>query len=302
MTEEHYDIFDIPTRALVWRRIDVNDDISTVKRVILIIPGNPGIPDFYRKFCKHLFANLEEDIPIITLSHCGHDDNPLIPELEGSEEYFDLQGQIEHKKEFIRKYLSEDCKVILIGHSVGAYIILKMMEDNEINEKVEKSFLLFPVFEKMDETRNGKLLGWIRLFYPFVLFFMWLISLLPSVILKIVLIMLATIFGIPKDYLLSFKKITEFTAFMRVMHMAYNELDTLKFYDKTKIAQFNDKVKFYYGMNDNWIPKCGYFDFKSQYPEYEIEVCRDNIQHAFVLKSSKYMALIVSNWIQELKN
>ena len=95
MAEVYYDILTIPTKALVWSRR--SKDIKAEKRVVLIIPGNPGIPDCYAKFCRNLFIQLNEDIPIISLGHCGHDDNLQIPILEGSEEFFDIHGQIEHK-------------------------------------------------------------------------------------------------------------------------------------------------------------------------------------------------------------
>lgn len=41
---------------------------------------------------------------------------------------FGLRGQIEHKLSFIRKNVPKDVKLVLIGHSIGAYMIIEMMK------------------------------------------------------------------------------------------------------------------------------------------------------------------------------
>ena len=41
---------------------------------------------------------------------------------------FTLEGQIEHKVNFIHKFVPDDVEVVLIGHSIGAHIILEIME------------------------------------------------------------------------------------------------------------------------------------------------------------------------------
>jgi len=41
---------------------------------------------------------------------------------------FSLEGQIQHKVYFISEYLPADVQVMLIGHSIGAYILLETMD------------------------------------------------------------------------------------------------------------------------------------------------------------------------------
>ena len=76
-------------------------------------------------------------------------------------------------------------------------------------------------------------------------------------------------------------------------------METVRDYDKSAILQFRDKVKFYYGIEDHWVPPSGHVQFKSAYPQLDIEICNENISHAFVLKSAKRMAIIVSGWLKE---
>ncbi|KAL0170216.1 hypothetical protein M9458_034812, partial [Cirrhinus mrigala] len=44
------------------------------------------------------------------------------------EDVFGLDGQIEHKLAFLRKHVPRDTNLLLIGHSIGCYIILEMMK------------------------------------------------------------------------------------------------------------------------------------------------------------------------------
>lgn len=41
---------------------------------------------------------------------------------------FGLDGQIEHKLRFLRKHVPRETSLILVGHSIGCYIILEMMK------------------------------------------------------------------------------------------------------------------------------------------------------------------------------
>lgn len=44
------------------------------------------------------------------------------------EDVFGLDGQIEHKLAFLRKHVPQETLLLLIGHSIGCYIILEMMK------------------------------------------------------------------------------------------------------------------------------------------------------------------------------
>lgn len=96
-----------------------------------------------------------------------------------------LQEQIAHKKAFLEKYVPQNTKIILIGHSIGAYIILKLLKEKTRESDIVKSILLFPTIEHMALTPNG------RYVTPFLNYFKWLavstvslVSYLPQSITK----------------------------------------------------------------------------------------------------------------------
>lgn len=41
---------------------------------------------------------------------------------------FGLNGQIEQKLDFLRKRVPRETSLVLVGHSIGCYIILEMMK------------------------------------------------------------------------------------------------------------------------------------------------------------------------------
>lgn len=43
---------------------------------------------------------------------------------------FGLDGQVEHKLAFLRKHVPRDTRLVLLGHSIGCYIILEMLKRN----------------------------------------------------------------------------------------------------------------------------------------------------------------------------
>lgn len=41
---------------------------------------------------------------------------------------YSLEGQRQHKVAFINDYVPEDVKIVLIGHSIGAQVVLDIMD------------------------------------------------------------------------------------------------------------------------------------------------------------------------------
>ena len=56
--------------------------------------------------------------------------------------------QITHKKIFLEEHIPSKSKIILIGHSIGAYIILHLLKNGSRATNVTKS-ILFPTIERM---------------------------------------------------------------------------------------------------------------------------------------------------------
>ena len=79
-----------------------------------------------------------------------------------------LKEQIAHKNKFLEDHISTHSRIILIGHSIGAYVILNLLKTCQRVSDITKAFLLFPTVERMAISPSG------RYVTPFVTYFKWL--------------------------------------------------------------------------------------------------------------------------------
>jgi len=173
------------------------------------VAGLPGICSFYEQFAKCLHHK-HEDLTICIVSHLHHDYDQVTDERNkfrlgkmrldffeirySNDSFFRLEhasltDQVAHKLEFIVKYIPQQSQLYLVGHSIGAYAVLHMLEDLIILYgykvkyylmynlpkflhwwiQVERCFLLFPVFEHLTKTTRGYMCNIacnLRLHYP----------------------------------------------------------------------------------------------------------------------------------------
>ncbi|XP_058035519.1 lipid droplet-associated hydrolase isoform X1 [Ahaetulla prasina] len=165
---------------------DLWNDKSAPRVLFLVIPGNPGLVGFYRTFIEALYFSLNQQYPVWVVSHGGHCKIPH--EIKRKEEMvsndtddvFGLQGQAEHKLKFLRKFVPKDVKLILIGHSIGSYLALKIMKHSPEVE-ILRSILLFPTIERMAQSPQGKLLTPLLCHLRYILYIpIYLFTLLPE--------------------------------------------------------------------------------------------------------------------------
>ncbi|KAM3595268.1 uncharacterized protein V6R79_020840 [Siganus canaliculatus] len=133
------------------------------KVLFLIIPGNPGVVGFYKSFMQTIHSTVGYRHPVWAVSHAGHcvppnsmdmvEDSSIVE----NDDVFGLNGQIEHKLAFLRKHVPKETSLVLVGHSIGCYIILEMMKRNP-ELKVLKAVMLFPTIERMAQTPQGKVM------------------------------------------------------------------------------------------------------------------------------------------------
>ena len=62
----------------------------------------------------------------------------------------------------------------------------------------------------------------------------------------------------------------------------------------------SSKLRFYYGTTDAWVPISYYREMKELFPDGDIRLCEEGYEHAFVIRSSEEMALVVWGWVLEL--
>lgn len=261
--------------------------------------------------------------PVIGISHTGHlyDDSEQIKTWEP----VNVVDQVEHKVKFIEKHLfndpdlnnnysERDTELILIGHSVGCYVILETLTalNKSIKCQVKKSILLFPTIERMSETPNGKVLTFAtRFFRWFIYLVAYLSAMLPKSIHDPLVNVLFTKRHSDKDMVdnahgvvLGMSK--TFACVRSCFHMGHDEMKNVKKLNRSAVEANLGELVFYYGKTDKWCPIDYYHDMKTYVGSLDkhnpdhLVLDNHGLEHAFVLykKQCSIISNMIKKWIE----
>ncbi|EGG18834.1 hypothetical protein DFA_02573 [Cavenderia fasciculata] len=276
------------TDILYTNSNNTNNDVK-----IVVVSGNPGIVGFYVEFIKQLYFKLDQKYDIVGVSHIGH--------CGKLNEQFTCEDQIEHKRIVLEylvntKYASQKntVKFILIGHSVGSYISLKVLNRFKDQFTIIKQINLFPTFRNLYDGLSPfiklAVQNWMRA--PVASFLHYVPNFVKDTILGQVL---------PTDDMrVAVQHKINYWSALNILYMAYHEtLDITKVDDECKQVFDNrmDDLLFIYGRTDPYTPLNFFQELKASYPNGSIELAAEGVPHAFVLSHSTTVAERVSNWI-----
>lgn len=288
-----------------WTNLFDTQSVSRPKLLIFIIPGNPGFSPFYLPFAKNLYSLTKGSFPVWMISHAGFTlvpkDKKILtapdePNTQEIEDIYGLNGQIEHKIAFLRAHVPKDMKIILIGHSIGSYISLRVMK-HAPELPVIHTFLLFPTIERMAETPNGRIATPLLCWFRYALYATSYLVLKPcpeivrSFITRKALERLSFTGEIP------LKNLLQPFCLANAAYLGSQEMIQVRKRDDEIIKEHLPKLTFYYGKTDGWCPVKYYEDMKKDFPEGDIRLCEKGISHAFVLGFSQEVAAIVADWM-----
>ncbi|VDM62374.1 unnamed protein product [Angiostrongylus costaricensis] len=128
-------------------------------------PGNDGpYADFGLKLLRCLLSRDERvGYPkryylFHTVSHLNHVVLPDELRCSGKHSHcdrFKLDDQVQHKYDPAREHLPRAQKANVLGHSIGAYMMLRLLPYMKDDFNVKNAMGLFPTVEKMAESPNG---------------------------------------------------------------------------------------------------------------------------------------------------
>ncbi len=121
--------------------------------LVLVVPGNPGVPRLYVPFIDHLYRLGDGRLSVAMVGHAGHAPGHPPPPGQGC---FGLDDQLAHQRAFLRT-LPPAPVVHLVGHSIGAWLVLQLLDTLPPAQRGQ-AVMLFPTIERMALTPNGRLL------------------------------------------------------------------------------------------------------------------------------------------------
>ncbi|TFK30823.1 alpha/beta-hydrolase [Coprinopsis marcescibilis] len=284
-----------PVHAHWWAPKDTN---SPPKTVVLFIPGNPGLIEFYTPFLDALHHNGGANLGILAHGHIDH-----APSVGGSvSAEHSLTSQVQNAVEAfdaIASTYGNGTKVVLIGHSVGSWICLQIVKQREI--QVSGAFLLFPTVSHIATTPNGKILS--CLFNPIP---RWIISHLGYLGRMIPTSILGCIFSSwPTNQVAVLQDLVGSPrAIEAALRMAHDEMETIKDLDLALLESSRDKLRFYYALRDDWVGGERERLLANLHPSnVSVKVVHDEhgIPHAFCINHGDVLAKQCLQWLKEFE-
>lgn len=235
--------------------------------------------------------------------HAGHDepssgDPRKVPPLEGNESKFGLDGQVQHKLDFIRQYVPNGVKIHLIGHSIGAWMVLELLKIPEIKSQIHHAYLLFPTIEYMRASPNGWLYtNFVQRFWFILRLIIAIYSKLPTIIQILIIYMYFFVMNIPRFFIGTALKYSRPSVLQKIVYLADEEMERVVEPDYDVLEQNERILKLYYGTTDGWAPVKYCHRLQERIKGLDAELDIYQFSHAFVLRSSIEMGKLVGGWI-----
>lgn len=281
---------------------------SERRALIYFIPGNPGLIEYYRPFLSYLRGLINDHE-----SHTAYDlyGRNLLGFADDEHEPFssinlpyDLEGQIVGIGKDAASQSRPDTgeaydKVILIGHSVGAYIAVEILSRSDGSVPLEHGFLLFPTLTHIAESPSGKRATKLLQVpglrsHGHVLAQLILGLFTAAMVLRFVV---ERVTGFSKDAVeTTLKWLSSRDGVWQAMHLGKTELQGIgeETWDDSFWAGQGGVPKFFifYGNNDHWVNDDVRADFirrraAGKAERVKVEIDQGNTPHAFCTKDGK---------------
>lgn len=289
---------DIPPVHVHWwpcKRVGVSP--STI---LLFIPGNPGVIDFYHPFLTAIHnQDRSGTLAILSHSHIGHD--PAVQDLTPARRTsfnhalpFQIRNSLRIFDVLITSF-GVNTRTVIAGHSVGSWVALQVLKLR--CAAVSGVFFLFPTITNIACTPNGRLLS--RLFRPP---FPRIVSQVARVLHLIPLTILCRFFPqypIPQAQVLQSFLLSPSSIFA-AMTMAHDEMLNIKDLDAVTLDKYRHQIWFYFAENDDWVDQGRETIlqvFGADPGTVKVVHGRRDIPHAFCINHSEELAAECYEWL-----
>ncbi|KAF9979376.1 hypothetical protein BGZ73_000070 [Actinomortierella ambigua] len=271
------------------------------RTVLFMIPGNPGLIDYYIPFLQTVHDTCQGPLDIFGASHLGHTSGAHVKD---PSRLYTLQEQVDNKIaifDALRARYPSNTRFIIAGHSMGAWLSLQVLKARP-NHQIERIFGLFPTVHHILDTPNGQKLK--NMFKP-----------TASSIVAGTVTALRFIFSAPPVLNAIVRLATGQDAEMakvtahdllhghivkNCLFLAGQEMATIRELDEDLVQKHGHKFVFYYGKTDEWSPIEHYHDMRDRFPQVESHLCSQGMKHAFVLGHGEAMGSLMGEWIENL--
>ena len=299
---------------------------SGAQHHVLILPGNPGSPHFYVDFARALHRASGGRLPITITCHASH--SAASTGRSGSPPRFhDLASQVSHKVAVARWLLQQRAasaepaepappqqqqqqqqqqpppqRLILLGHSVGAYMCLEVMRALP-EGAVAHALLLFPTLAHIGASPNGVAL------LPYFQLGRWALAgaalalgALPAGLQRAAARAFLPAAASPATVAAAATLIHPAVA-VNALYLALTEMQEIGALDGALAARVGARCSAYFGAGDPWNrPGDHARAAEALGAGARVHLCSEGHPHGFVLhpKSAEAVAGTCWEWVREL--
>ncbi|KAG8725743.1 hypothetical protein FRC12_024072 [Ceratobasidium sp. 428] len=244
---------------------------------------------------------------IFARGHIGH--APRLLPGNGTTWSIGLDSQVASTIELydsIRDTYGPNSKIVLAGHSVGAWIITQVMHARP--NTVAAAFLLFPTVSNIASTPNGRKLSWLfhRPIPSLISTFSRLLAFPPLSLIPHALPYLPHFHSLPPSQFAVIKSlITSPHVAYSTLTMAHDEMNTIGSLGSApstvQATCERERSKLYacFAAKDEWVGK-EVESVRKMLDENKVEVRDDDVPHAFCINHSALIAKTCAAWLREI--
>lgn len=257
---------------------------SAHTKLFILIPGNPGLVQFYTDFCDCMHRRRFDVLVMGLAGHSLRDQN------DGR--YFSLQEQIDTLDAFMQAVLIEPVaakyrgNVYVGGHSIGAFIGLHAVARYP---QVKRFFGLCPVITRIRESPGGRLSCWTDL--PGMCLAsthaLSAFALLPE---RIRLLVIKCVVPTMEESLrVLLAHYVSRVAIMNAGHLALDELRSVGRPDVPLLQSLQEKMVLYYVPTDSWAPPIHGEEIHQYCPRLAARIVEtdESVPHAWCLQHTE---------------
>ena len=134
---------------------------------------------------------------------------------------------------------------------------------------------------------------------PLLIFLSWILSAFPAFIQNFLISTFGFFYGYTRKCTSAILQLLQPPILRKVFALAKQEMTVVKELDADLVTQHKEKLWFYYGSKDGWVPVSYYQNMRARFPDVDMQLCKRGIYHSFVLKNSNDMGQLLGNVISE---
>lgn len=318
---------------------NTNLENGSTKKLIIFLPGNPGILGIYHDFLVALYRSIctrpqsgeaDEQPTILAISHNNFDhpdyvdyksdsrvcveENDLnfversVAQAHSSDPHH-IELQVMNKIIILKRLLNiniDDCRLIFIGHSISCYIILRLLQDRVISNAHEGTVMIHPALDNLALTEKGSKFDWM-FGYKMDLLLRTAALLVEKLLPKSAKLAIAKWLCEPdfvkssSDIVLdSVVQLSCSKTLNALIQMAKSEFALIKDINPDLLIKPHaTKLKMIYAINDHWVNPKSRISLRELYPNLYME--EQSTKHAFIMEPKTVMdyAVKVGVFVQD---